>query len=152
MKAKVGDIIEILTSSGYAYAQYTHETPNNYGSVMRLFNGFFSERPEISTISVLPVRFTFLIPLSALVSKKLVKLIGWTEVRPDLLVFPVFRSGVVSIDSGRVETWWLWDGNTEWPIDAITPEQMNFPIVEIPSFPLLKERIENGWLPSHANV
>lgn len=43
-KLKLGDVIEIRTSKGLAYAQYTHEH-ERYGSLIRVFGQTFMSTP-----------------------------------------------------------------------------------------------------------
>ena len=38
---RFGDVIEIATDKGLAYAQYTHEEPRFYGSLIRVLPGVF---------------------------------------------------------------------------------------------------------------
>ena len=49
VKKKIGDIIEIPTSKGLAYVQYTHED-SIMGSLIRVLQGFYEVRPSVETI------------------------------------------------------------------------------------------------------
>ncbi len=60
---------------------------------------------------------------------------------------PTFRTGVINPKTGKVDVWWLWDGNREWKIGAISEEQRKFPIRGSWNDTLFIERIEEGWLP-----
>ena len=44
-KAKTGDIFEIPTAKGFAYAQYTHEHPQ-LTSLIRVFEGLYPSPPD----------------------------------------------------------------------------------------------------------
>ena len=48
MRPRLGDVIEIETPKGLAYAQYTHEhrDPPRYGSLLRILPGIYSQRPS----------------------------------------------------------------------------------------------------------
>ncbi len=44
-KLKIGDIVEINTAKGLAYAQYTHKH-KQYGALLRVFGRLFDARPD----------------------------------------------------------------------------------------------------------
>ena len=48
IRKKIGDVIEIPTSKGFAYVQYTHyhKDPPVYGSLIRVLEGFYKTRPS----------------------------------------------------------------------------------------------------------
>ncbi|MEJ2437996.1 MAG: hypothetical protein P8Y35_08590 [Sulfurovaceae bacterium] len=41
-RVKFGDVIEIVTSKGYAYAQYTHKD-SMMGALLRIFKGIYEK-------------------------------------------------------------------------------------------------------------
>jgi hypothetical protein len=47
MKAKIGDIVEIKTTAGLAYALYSHQhtKPPKFGSLIRVFDRLYETRP-----------------------------------------------------------------------------------------------------------
>ncbi len=132
-RIRVGDVIEIITSRGFAYGHITHihKTERaSYGPLVRVLPGFFVSRPG---------QFDGLarqrpVPMMFCASK----------------AFPVFRTtqdyGVQpSTDPKR---WWFWDGEKEWLVGKLKPEQRQMPIREIVDGVLLRERIETGWSPA----
>ena len=48
IRKKIGDVIEIPTSKGFAYVQYTHyhKDPPVYGSLIRVLQEFYKTRPS----------------------------------------------------------------------------------------------------------
>jgi hypothetical protein len=44
LRAKLGDVLEIETTKGLAYFQYTHQHPV-YGGLIRVLPGLYAERP-----------------------------------------------------------------------------------------------------------
>ena len=67
MRPKFGDIIEIETSKGLAYAIYTHRhvKPPKYGAVIQVFDHLYDSRPtEIAEIAGNPVRFATFFPVA----------------------------------------------------------------------------------------
>ena len=93
------------------------------------------------------VRFSNFFPLKAAVDQGIVKVVGNLPVSEELSQFPVFRAGVVDPSTGKVATWWLWDGESEVKIGRLSEEQKHFPIRGVWNDTLLIERIESNWTP-----
>lgn len=147
MSVKIGDIIEIKTTLGNSYAQYTHRS-FRYGALIRVFKKVYRERPEtIDSITDDNLRFSTFFPLKAAVENKIVEVIGNKSVSVELSEFPMFRAGVVDPSSGKVASWWLWDGENEEQIGRLTEEQKHYPIRGVWNDTLLIERIESNWTP-----
>lgn len=145
---KIGDLLEIKTSKGISYALYTHQH-KKYGFLIRLFRNVYTE-PLVTFESVLvnDVQCSFFFPLNIAVRKNIVKVVSNLEIPSELSDFPIFRTGFVNPDLGKVETWWLWDGINEERIGKLSKEQKSLPIRGIWNDTILIERIESGWTPS----
>ena len=151
-KLKIGDIVEIRTAKGFAYAHYTHKH-KQYGALLRVFDSIYDARPSNYTDLVRQrPAFSCFFPLSAAVNKKIVSIIGNSAVPHEAQVFPTFRGGVVNPSTHKVEVWWLWDGEREWRIGNLTDEQRLLPIAELWSWDLLIERLGSGWLPEEHDL
>jgi len=149
VKVQFGDIVEIRTRKGLAYAQYTHRH-ENYGALIRVFDRLYKSRPaDIAEVASNPVRFTTFFPLQAAVNRHIVDLVGKVRVPERLQAFPLFRDGVADPPTGRVAVWWLWDGEREWRVGKLTSEQRRLPIRGIWNDTFLVERIEEGWRPEN---
>lgn len=147
-RSKVGDIVEISTGRGLAYAHHTHRH-TQYGSLLRVFSGFDVERPvDIVSVAARPVQFSTFFPLNAALTRKIVEIAGHAPVHSSLTQFPTFRSGVIDPRSGVVGNWWLWDGENEWCTGALTADQRQFPVLGIVNDTFLVERIEEEWNPA----
>ncbi len=148
-RIKIGDIIEIDTSNGNAYAQFTHKHPK-YGSLIRVLPGVFETTLTSfeSVINEEPQFITFF-PLSAAVNKGIVKVVANFKVPKRALKFPIFKTGVPD-NSGKVKIWWLWDGEKEWKVGILSNEQDHYPLRGIINDTLLVERIQNGWQHNYA--
>ena len=46
-KIKLGDVLQVLTSEGVAYAQVTHKY-SKFGFLIRVFSGFYAKNQKIS--------------------------------------------------------------------------------------------------------
>jgi hypothetical protein len=148
-KIAVGDIVEIETTRGYAYAQCTHRTSD--GDLIRVFEGVHkhaSTHPEALVTG--RVQFVTFFPLQHAVRAGIVRVVGRANPPPDANAFPLFRmAGLPDPLTHKVKEWWLFDGNKEWKVGALTPEQQKLPIRETINDTLLKERIVAGWRHEH---
>lgn len=145
-RVKIGDIIEIPTAKGLAYAQFTHKH-KMYGALLRVLDELFESRPEYFVALVKRRhRFVTFFPLGAAVNRGIFSVVAHEEVPEEAKKFPTFRSGLED-RTGGVETWWLWDGEREWRVSTLTPEQRVFPILEVVNDTALVHMIESGWTP-----
>jgi len=143
-RAKIGDIVEISTTKGLAYAQLTHKHPM-YGELVRVVEGFHSVRPAIGDVADRDTRFVTFFPLTAAVSRGIFQIVGNAPVPEPSKQFPIFRSGTPDPQTKKVANWWLWDGQNEWRVPSLSPEQQKYPILGIWNDTLLVERLEQGW-------
>jgi hypothetical protein len=144
-RTKIGDIVEISTSLGYAYAQYTHKNPQ-YGALLTVLPGFYNQRPEnFEDIVGGTPRFLCFFLLAAAVNQKMVSVVDHRPVPEAARAFPIFRAGQIDFCTGTVANWWLWDGVTEWPVLELDDEQKRFPVRGIWNHAILVERLESGF-------
>lgn len=144
-KVKTGDIVEIITSRGLVYAQYTHKH-KDYGSLLRVFETGYENRPKcIDNIVKEKLQFAIFFPLQAAIKQNLISVIGNCAVPKELADFPMFRAGAINPNIGKVATWWLWDGKKETKIGKLSNEQRKLPIRGICNDTLLIEKIETYW-------
>ncbi len=147
-KIRLGDIVEIPTARGIAYAQLCNTHPQ-YGALIRVLPGFFDARPsDFGDVACQPEKFVTFFPLQAAVNRKIVEIVGNASVPEFARAFPLFRSGVEDPATRKVKLWWFWDGEKEWRVGDITLEQRKMPLRGIWNDTLLVERIEAGWTPS----
>jgi len=149
-KIRIGDIIEIATQKGLAYAQYTHEhsEPPRFGSLIRVFSGFYNKRPKnFSKVTKSQTKFVTFVPLKVSVNLKLVTIVANEPVTSESQKFPVFRDGIIDPKTKKVRVWWFWDGKKEWKVGEITKEQKKMPVRDVVTIPCLIEQLESGWIP-----
>src|SRR5205085_10467885 len=75
VRPRLGDVIEIETPKGLAYAQYTHEhrDPPRYGSLLRILPGIYSQRPsDFAALVAEEERFSVFFPLGAALRRRIV--------------------------------------------------------------------------------
>jgi len=146
-RLKLGDIVEIATGSGLAYAQYTQKH-SQYGVLITIFPGLHSDRPQsFEDITRKGRQFECFFLLGLAVRRGYVSIVGNLPVSAPLATFPLFRTGIIDPSSGKVPTWWLWNGESEWPVGQLTAEQKTLSILGIWNHALLVERIEDGYTP-----
>lgn len=89
-RPKIGDVIEIDTGQGLAYAHYSHQH-SMYGGLLRVFSDLKTERPTDLAAAVAgePTFMTFF-PLRAAVSRGLVSIAGHVPLPERAKPFPTF--------------------------------------------------------------
>jgi hypothetical protein len=145
-KIQVGNIVEIPTEAGYAYAQFTHTTDD--GQLLRVFAALHEHpvRENVEQLASSPVQFVTFFPLQHAVNAGIVAVVGTADVPAEARKFPLFRmSGLPDPMTHKVRDWWLFDGQREWKIGPLTSEQRSLPIRETINDTLLKERIVAHW-------
>src|SRR5687768_6079571 len=118
--AKIGDIIQICTSIGEAYAQYAHQNAL-FGSLIRILPGIFtSQEIDLDTLINEETAFWVFFPLNEAIKQNIVTIVKNAAIPSHAREFPLFRSGVVDPKTGKVSDWWLWDGSRTWNIGELT--------------------------------
>ncbi len=149
-RAKLGDVIEIPVSQGYAYAQYTHHDRNlQLGALLALLPGVYVERPtDWATVVNQQELYWFFLPLNPELRRGHVTIVANELIPESRQKFPLLRRrGSIDRD-GTVLKWGLWDGEKSWKIDKLSPEQHHLSQAAVWGFELLVLRIEEGWMPS----
>ena len=150
MIPRIGDLLEIKTPIGFAYALYTHKhtEPPKFGALIRVFDRIYSERPrDLSPIANESVRFSTFFPVGAAVKRGIVEIVARLPVPPDLAVFPILRNGTIDPKTRKVEVWWLWDGSKETRVGKLSAEQRKLSFRAVWNDTFLVERIAEGWRP-----
>lgn len=153
-RAKIGDIIEIQTTKGLAYAQVTHihKEPPRYGHLLRVLEGFYQSRPvDLHWLASQPVQFQIFFPASSAVNQKIVAIAGTVTVPAPWNDFPVFRvMGLIDPVTKKAKRWGLWTGETKVRLErALTEEEKKLPILEVVNDTMLIELITDGWRPEY---
>jgi hypothetical protein len=150
-RPRIGDILEIKTSKGLAYALYSHEH-RNYGSLLRVFPETYSERPaSLQFLMEKQPLFTTFFPLIHELKQKdtVFTIVGHEELPDWATQFPIFRNGLPDRE-GKIHEWWLWDGEKEWKVGKLTPEEIrSYPGLGVANDTALIQMIENGWTSWH---
>lgn len=143
-KVRLGDVLQILTSQGVAYAQVTHKHPE-YGFLIRVFPGFHKEQPkDFSVIVKSEPQFSSFFVVQSAVNQGLLAVVANVPIPESLQAFPMFRSRA----GGPGGSLWLWDGRELFRLEReISSEELKYSTRGIISAPLLVERIEKNYRP-----
>ena len=144
-KIKIGDVIEIQTAKGFAYAQYAIKE-KGFGALLRVLPCFYKTRPSDFTKIILErERFVTYFPLQAAINKKIFTVVANCLIPEHAKKIPLFRAAGYVDRQGKVHNWFLHDGETSWRIEELTPEQAKLPIRAVWNDTLLVERVEKEW-------
>ncbi|TBU89202.1 hypothetical protein [Phytopseudomonas dryadis] len=141
-KVKLGDVLQILTSQGVAYAQVTHKHPE-FGYLIRVLSGFYETQPEdFSGVVSSPVQFSAFFVVQSAVNQGLLSVVANIPVPEGLQAFPTFRSR----NGGPGGSVWLWNGGEAVRLERdLSLDEQKLSTRGIISAPLLVERIENNY-------
>jgi len=148
-RIKLGDIVEIVTPNGLAYAQYTHkhDLPPRWGALIKVLPGLFTKRPkDFKELVMQQERFYVFFPLGPAVYRDIVRIVGHEEIPERCRPFPLFKA-TNNLRTDKVKTWWLWDGVKSWRVGQLQPEHFNLPIKQIVNDTMLVYLITNDWTP-----
>ena len=146
-RVKVGDVIEIPTERGFAYAQYVLRK-EQWGALLRILPRFFEERPpDLCELVKEKEKFVTFFPLQAAVNREIFDVIENCDIPQSAKQFPLFRAAGSIDRNGKVLDWWLWDGEREWRIGKLTADQMKLPMRHVVNDTQLIDDIEKEWTP-----
>lgn len=149
-RPQIGDVIEFETPAGLAYAQFTlhYTAPPRYGALLRVLPGLFPKCPsDFGSLVQQRERFSTFFPLGAACARGIVRIVANEPVPERASGLPLMRMAGGMRRDGRVLNWWLWDGEREWPVDALTEKERELSILEVMNDTALVDRIASGWSP-----
>ena len=152
---KIGDIVEIKTSSGLAYVQYTanHTMPPVFGQLVRVLPGLHNTRPsDFSALAQKKENYFVFTPLGLACRRKQGTIVGNEPVPDWAQGIPLMRMANRFDENGKGHDWYLWDGIETWPATGTPQDLNNLSIAAIWGHDVLIERLAEGWLPSDEPV
>jgi hypothetical protein len=142
-RPKIGDVVRIMTEQGAADAQVTHKHAQ-YGHLLRVL-GPAAPVARPADIAARPTAFRTFFALGAACAQGIAEVLGPAPIPAEDAPFPLFRTPMRTPEG--ISGWWLWDGEREWRIGPLPPEQRSLPLRELVSAPLLVSRAHTGWRP-----
>jgi hypothetical protein len=128
--AKEGDILELKTTAGFAYAQYTHFHPE-CGELMRVLQGFYRKRLSQTGVDVIAQkkhRFSLFIDWDYCIGSKITRYVGNFPISDYVKDFPIFKKTNALMDQfwndPNSVIWRFWDGEKEWEASTLDEEEI----------------------------
>lgn len=143
-RPRIGDVIEIATVNGAAFAQYIHRH-REFGDMVRVL-GIADSESGPDEVAVRPTQFVTFFPLGAACRRGTARILGPASIPESLRQFPSFRQAL-RLDPRSKEPcrWLLWSGGEELIVAELTADQRSWPIRAIMNDTMLVERALAGW-------
>lgn len=143
-RPRIGDVVEIVTKDGAAFAQYIHQH-GDFGEVLRVLGPADSDS-DSQRVASRPTQFVTFFPLGAACRRGIARILGPAAVPPDFTEFPSFRQALrLDPQSAAPCNWLLWSGADERIVAELTAEQRRWPIRAIMNDTMLVHRVLTGW-------
>lgn len=153
VRPRIGDLIEVETSKGLAYLQYTHHTDDAFNQyLLRAIEGLYASRPDdLDALAGKLHIFQTFTALGSALQGRMMRIVHNAPVPAFAARFPLFKAeGAIDRD-GRVLNWWLWDGKCSIFIGDVLPKEFyRLPEQSFLSFEALVHMLETQWRPEHA--
>jgi hypothetical protein len=152
----IGNIFEIDTPAGLAYAQYTHDA-GHLGQLVRVLPGTYSSRPDLASLAKQRELYFVFYTLEYALRAKQIEVIS-NHVIPDWAKEPPLmrKAGGLTDSEGRTLNWTigpalslstLGDLQQALKVRGLTPEQKKLSIYVLCPHPALVKDIARGWMP-----
>jgi hypothetical protein len=142
----VGEVVEIPTRKGFAYAQNTGRWPK-WEYLIRVLPGTYKKRPtDLRSLVAQKERFVTFFALGKAIADGDFQLVGRENV-PACPEPRLFRVRGFIDRAGKVRNWFIWDGKKSWRVEKLDDEQRRLPIRTLPNLASLIHKIENDWTP-----
>ena len=158
----IGDVVEITTPNGFAYAQLTHDHPE-HGAVLRILPGLYESRPA-DLAALVRQRERYVTRYALHYALRQILMDDEFDEAPKLAIvnemfpvpernrrFPTFRSPRVPDPvTGEIPSWFLWDGRGHTmarEVEQLTAEHLDLPLGVIPDHRQFIEQIVSDWSP-----
>jgi len=128
-RLQVGEIVEITTPQGRAYAHYVlrHKSKPAWGDLVRVLPGLYQTRPSnLVELTYEPSTLVRFFPVTRAAKDKVVQVVGFAEPTKGQEKMPTFRQLQLLCDDRRPR-WNLWDGAGDRIVDTLTAMQRKFP-------------------------
>lgn len=118
------------------------------GPLIRVFPDVHSLPPQdLNVLVQQETDFWIFFPVTESLKRGIISKVAHCSIPAHAQGMPLFRNGNIDPVTGKVDIWWLWDGEKSWKVGAITDEQRRLPILGAWNDVMLMKRIEEGWLP-----
>jgi hypothetical protein len=147
-RIEIGDVVEIATPIGFAYAQLINEDPL-FGEIVRVLPGTFDSRPEdLARLVAGPDRFVVCYLIRSAIRTRLVQRVGHEPLPKASQAFQLMLWGGLRLRDGKRSSWALYDGKRTKLLKELRAEHWGLPIVMNLGHPGLVNAIVNDWHPA----
>jgi hypothetical protein len=149
-----GDIVEITTQQGLAYAQFINvhkNKPLTFGDLVRVLPGVYRARPtDVASLVEAEGGWCCFWDIRHAVKQSEVTVVGHAKIPREFERMPTFKLATRHLRTKRVLGWAIWNGKTisGKPVSRLTKEQRSFPLAEIIHTEDVIRRIEIAWTPT----
>ncbi|MCA9039234.1 MAG: hypothetical protein KDA65_02690 [Planctomycetaceae bacterium] len=144
-RPQIGDVIEIPTPEGIAYAWYTHKN-EKWGEFIQIFKGLYPEpQSDLSNVLCQPLPYGTFYDLTWSIKQTEVRIVENVPLTEEQVKLPLFKKANCELRSWKALSWSLWDGKDYQNLDYLAPEYYDLPCLEIPSYLAIVEHIVQGW-------
>jgi hypothetical protein len=145
-RPKIGDVIEIDTGQGLAYAHYSHKH-EMWGYLLRGYNRRYPQRPtDLAAAVAGEPTFHEFFPLGSYVQRGKVSIVGHVPLSEEAKAFPSFQNGTPD-RNGKVQEWWTWDGEQTVRAGPLTDAIRTLSDLALCDDDFLIHQILTGWTP-----
>jgi hypothetical protein len=147
-KLEIGAVIEVPTSRGFGYLQYTHWN-DLMGALVRVLPRLHQSRPiDLEALVGDREAYVTFVPVQEAINAGMFELVGRAEVPTRAREFPLFRApGPRAAKTGEPRNWGLWDGKKDSRLETLSPDHAKLPVRSTIMPPVLIARLEAGWRP-----
>jgi hypothetical protein len=153
---RVGDVFEIDTPAGLAYAQYTHDA-GHLGQLVRVLPGIYSSRPDLVLLAKERELYFVFYTLEYALRAKQVKVVS-NHAIPDWAKEPPLmrKAGGLGNAEGRRLNWTIGpalklstmeDLQQALKVRGLSPEQAKLSIAAVWPHPVMVKNIARNWAP-----
>lgn len=146
-RARIGDVIEIKTPNGLAYAIFVGTHPI-YNDSIFVLNGLHKERPGDFSKATSGTGYYAFYPLRSSVARGLTECVHTMPLPPGIEVPKKLRRAGVRSQSGQILTWVLEGDGPEVLRKELTATEKELPIALVWGHESLVSRLAIQWSPA----
>jgi hypothetical protein len=159
IETKIGDIVEIVTSAGLAYVQFTHAAGSR-GELVRVLPGLYASRPlDFAELTRQKELYTVFYTLDYALRTNQAQIVSNQPLPEWALSPPMMRHAAASDEAGKTTRWRIISAASRLTpeelvrtplLTELTPEQARLSILEICPHEVMIKRLVRGWTPQRA--
>lgn len=159
-KPTIGDVAEIKTHHGLAYAQYTLDG-NGSGQIVRVLPGLYNSRPDLESLALQRELYFVFYTLAFAIRKKEAEIVCNLPVPEWAECEPLMRHASGRTRQGKITGWRIVPALSSLTVDflirtpvlrELTQGQERLSIHQIWPHPVMVKELARGWTPERAEI